>query len=51
MDEATASVREKVRTFRRLAREAADERTRRVLLDMAYEWDARMKLAQATRRH
>jgi hypothetical protein len=31
---------------RRLARKAEDERTRRVLLDMAYEYDARMKLAQ-----
>jgi hypothetical protein len=49
MDEATTLVREKVRTFRRLARETADERTRRVLLDMAYEWDARLKLARAGR--
>jgi hypothetical protein len=44
--EDTQLVRECANRCRRLAREAEDERTRCVLLDMAYEYDARMKLAQ-----
>jgi hypothetical protein len=51
MDEELRRAREQAKTFRRLARETADDRTRSVLLDMAYESDARMKLARAARPH